>query len=238
MATASYIGSGNGSGNTGGFLGYSSFGAQSAGSYLVLAAVSNKGLPGSITNVTADGGGSTPAPSLNRFISLGNVNTQFAVYGGLITTSFSSANYTWYASEDNTGVAYIYYVVVPSSGKSLLSPVLNASAYSVSSISLTTNLALNSGDVVFGIGGLSPEKSGGVERDTDTTDGSWSSMGTRLMPSGGFTQSQVFGQFKNVAGGANQTWNPVVTSTNSGTGVASLFTIAELQDQPHWGILA
>lgn len=238
MATATFVGSGTGSGNGGGFLGYITYPAANAGTYFLMIVVSNQGLPGLITDATDTSGNPVSAPALSRFISLSSVYTQFAVYGGLTTANTPDVRYTWYAGSNNTSVAKVAYSVVPSSGRTLLSPVVGPSTSSVLNVSLTTTVALNSGDVVFGCGGFNPEKSGGVSRDTDTTDGSWSELNTSLMTSGPWIQSQAFSQYKNVTGGANQTWNVTADSSNTGTGRAVLFTIAELRDQPHWGILA
>jgi hypothetical protein len=82
------------------------------------------------------------------------------------------------------------------------------------------------GDLVLGSGGFELNNASTVTPDSDTTNGSWSTMPTPVESASGGTAAsrvKVFGQHKFVTATGNQSWGP--TNSAAGDGAGSLITI-------------
>lgn len=177
--------------------------------------------------------GTNNAPSLTRaFLQTGNSNCSVACFYGFATSNSSAPSYTG-ASVGGVaqGIVLMGVIVKPSANRVMRIPTLESQQsvplaptnFSVSSVS-----ALNSGDVLFGLGSVTKVISGGsVVQDTD---GTWGTLRINSQGSGeGTAQSKV------TNGGTVETYNG---SINNRDGLVALVSCQEQREDPHWGILA
>lgn len=176
--------------------------------------------------------GTNNAPSLTRaFLETGNSNCSVACFYGFATSNSSAPSYTG-ASVGGVaqGIVLMGVIVKPSANRVMRIPTLESQQsvplaptnFSVSSVS-----ALNSGDVLFGLGSTEQVGSGSSPEDTD---GTW---GTRVINTQGSADATM--QSKVTNGGIVETYNGSVSNR---PGLVALVSCREQREDPHWGILA
>lgn len=186
------------------------------------------------TGVPLSFSGTNNAPSLTRAFLESNNNGQgrIACFYGFATSNSSSPSYSGAAFDGLAGgIVLMGFIVKPSANRVMRIPTLESKEivfavptnFSVSSVS-----ALNSGDVLFGLGSVTKVISGGsVVQDTD---GTWGTLRINSQGSGeGTAQSKV------TNGGTVETYNGSIDNRD---GLVALVSCQEQREDPHWGILA
>jgi hypothetical protein len=160
-------------------------------------------------------------PNLNGYAYFGE-QTQ-TVTNQTITLNFSGSNPT----------AVIIFRVRPDEGSRILAKSLNVlSSQPISaSFSLSTTLQVTSDSIIVGGCAVADDT---TFTDSDTTNGSWSSVYSQFSTAG--ADLGVFGQTKVVTGDGQQTWNGTWATGQSEWASGYVFNVYEVEF-PRWGVL-
>ena len=228
MATASFYGSEVTGSNL--QISYGAFGNFNPGDLFILVSCGSSNLPNSFS-------GTNGAPSLSKLFELNNLpaatgSAYLAVYFGVSTSSAVNTSYVSNSAVGFDGAVTLGFIVAPSSGRIMRSPVQEATqrltGAAPESFSLTSVSGLNSGDVLLAVSGSFVNNTG--YSALEDTDGTWGTVRQRITNS-----RQVTGQTKTVSGGVNETFDG---STGAREARIVLVSCQEQREDPHWGILA
>lgn len=186
---------------------------------VVLVAAANSGTSGaaSISGVS-DGSGNTYTQRaiINRTDgSVASDGATLGVYTAPVTTLLSSGTVTVSFSANCAEKSVQVYRVSPGVGETVqfvacdaTGATENAASHSAPTVSVT------SGDTIFGASAI--ETDDAITGDSDTTNGSWSALISRLAD-GGLDPSAMVGvsQYKTVTGTGNQSWTVTETFSHS-----------------------
>jgi len=178
---------------------------------VVVVAASNDGTLGaaSITTVVDSGGVNTynQRALINYDPGAAGAGATLGIYTCAVTSALSNATITVNQSGNTDDKAVQVYKVVPGAGETISLIAVDTSGLTGNATEYTANtVSVTSGDIIFGAAAI--ETDDAVTGDTDTTNGNWSSVLTRLDDNGAdaATMSCV-SQYKTATGTGNQTWS-------------------------------
>lgn len=173
-----------------------------------------------------------PTPTLLASTSTQNATYQLYIYGGLHTGTSGDVSYNITMNFGNS--ATIIYKVTPSVGESLsvINPINVQSVSPGTSISITTTVDPNPGDVIFGATTSAGYQ--GKVIDTDSINGTWS-IDASSSASTSYGYVTTSGQYKNITAKGSQTYNGTFTSSNV---CSALITVSAEQRGSYWGLRA
>ena len=183
---------------------------------VVIASSANSGTAGAASQsgvVDSDGVNVyTQRALINYDPGAASAGATLGIYTCPVTSTLSSDTITVNHSADTPQKACCVYKVVPGAGETV-------SVIAVDTTGITGNdtehaaalVAVTSGDVIFG--GAAIETDDTVTGDTDTDNGSWSSVVTRLADGGADASTMsCVSQYKTATGTGNQTWSCTTAS--------------------------
>lgn len=134
------------------------------------------------------------------------------VFTAPITNALASGTVTANFSPNTTFKAIQVYRVQPGAGNQVVFVAADTSGVTTNATTHSSNtVSVTSGDTIFGAAGI--EDRGTITGDSDTTNGSWSTIITRLADGGGVgTSMSCSSQYKTVSATANQTWDITTTA--------------------------
>jgi len=213
----------------------------SVGDWLVvIAAASNDGTAGAASITTAvDSGGVntyTNRAMINYDPGAAGAGATLGIYTCAVTSAIMNGTITINQSGDTSDKAVQVYKLVPGASEVIsfiaadtTGSTGNATTHSAATVSVT------SGDIIFGAAAI--ETDDAVTGDTDTTNGSWSSIITRLDDNGADAAAMsCSSQYKTVTATANQAWAcTTVSLRDSARTYCVVRSAVPPAFQPAWG---
>lgn len=177
--------------------------------------------------VAADNAGTAGAASLSSSAvsdSAGNVwvnrtltnqtagvvsdGTTLGVWTCMVSSALSAGTVTVAFSPNTTAKAAVIKKIVPAAGQMVVVSAVGTAAHGNGTTYAAPTVSVTSGDTIFGFYAV---ESSGASSDSDTTNGSWSTIFSSIANSGNTLTSQVAAiQSKTVNATGNQTYDPTV----------------------------
>lgn len=205
----------------------------SVGDWLVVAvAADNAGTNGaaSLSTTLTDSASNTydHRELLNRDPGAANAGVTASLWTAAITSALSSGSITVSFSPNTTAKAAIVYRIQPDANKQIAHVSDNNSGSGSSSTqpSVTANVNVTSGDTLFKCVGYETGTGNMITGDSDTTNGSWSTIYTAQVGTGD-TGMSVSGQYKTVTATGNQDHK---TTTSIACDYATVYVILRESD--------
>lgn len=171
---------------------------------------STKVAPSSLT----DSAGNTWTQQLTAIYDPGaaGAGSELSIYTAPITSAISAGAtvvVTWDGSVSLAAKAAVVYEFAPDSGKTIAYVTSAAGTTGNSATPTVTTGSLNSGDIVVGV--LSPEEQDTSVADSDSTNGSWSTMQSGGSGTSTTVDQSISSQYKITTGAGTQTYNPTLS---------------------------
>jgi hypothetical protein len=185
---------------------------------VVIVACPNSGASGAAPTITVDDSDGlntyTERKILNRDPGAAGDGTTLGIFTSTITDAVTNGTVTVTLSDAAGSKTVQIYRIRPATNEVIsYSSAGVGSTGNANSFTGASAVSVTNGDIIFGC--VSLEDNGACTGDSDTTNGSWSTIVTRIADNGSDTNSTTQGsQYKQVTATGNQTWSG---ATSDGT---------------------
>jgi len=203
------------SASTYGYAGTSGITAAVGDMVVLGVAADNSGTSGvSSTSATiTDAAGNTwiRQSVVNNTAGVVNDGTTLSIFTSLITNALSAATVTLNFSPNTPSKIVAGLRIQPGSGETIIVESVGPGVTGNNTTFSTGNVAVTNGHTIIGFAAV--ESRGAFTGDSDTTNGSWSTMQSGTASTGtGSTSQDIATQHKTVTADGNQSWDPTMGS--------------------------